>query len=245
MLVTIVAVAVTTLLTVVVTWWQAPVDRIDRGLFVHFDQRDAVPAAYAAFGVTLGVLAGVLVRRTIAAMAATIAAFALLRYLFEQYVRPNLLTSQHVRSPFRAPMIDGSGIGASLRPPNANDWVLSNQVVTSSGRIVGENGGIGPNGSFNFSVAPNGSAVLSGVGPCPGRIPLPPGGIRGHMTPAQDHAAQAAIQQCVNSFHLSSVLTYQPVAHFWPMQWYEAGCFLVAAALLGASSMWFVSRRLS
>jgi hypothetical protein len=122
--------------------------------------------------------------------------------------------------------------------------VLSDQTVNRAGQAIGQYGGIGSNGSFGFNVSRNGSAMFTGVGRCPNRIPVPPGGIRAHETHAQSSAVQAAIQRCVNSFHLREVLTYQPTSHYWPLQWAESGMYLAAAVLLGATCIWWVRRHL-
>ena len=55
-----------------------PVDRGAR-LSAMFDQRDIVPVGYAAFAFALGVTAGVLIRRTLPAMAATLVVFVAVR----------------------------------------------------------------------------------------------------------------------------------------------------------------------
>jgi hypothetical protein len=241
--VTLVAVVITGLLSLAVTWWQSPVDRLGQIPFSKFEARDVVPVAYAAFCVALGAMLGALARRTLAAMAATLACFALVRYAVQQYVRPNLLAAQQVATPLRAPPIYGGSI--AIGPPDPADWVLSDNVVTPSGTVIGHYGGIGPDGGFGFSVANNGIARFNGVGRCPNRIPVPPGGIRNNFhTPAQAHAAQAAIQRCVDSFHLREVVTYQPTSHYWPLQWSEAGIFLAVAAALGGACVWWVRRRL-
>jgi hypothetical protein len=244
-MVTVVAVTLTVLLSVAVTWWQSPVDRLNQALFDRFDQRDLVPAAYAAFAVTLGTLVGALVRRTLAAMAATLAGFAVVRYVDQQFVRPNLIAPMQLSRPYRAPTFLGPNtLGYTITPPNPNAWMLSDQVVTRTGQVIGEYGGIGANGSFGISLTNNGAAVFTGVGRCPNRIPVPPGGIRSHMRPSESHLVQAAIQRCVNSFHLREVLTFQPTTHYWPLQWSEAAIFLAAAALLGAACVWLVRRNL-
>ncbi len=59
------------LMSLMATWWSSPVDRVTMSLYTSFDQRDLVPIGYAAFAFAFGVLAGVLVRRTVPAMAAT------------------------------------------------------------------------------------------------------------------------------------------------------------------------------
>ena len=240
-MVALAAVAITGLLSVAVTWWQSPVDRVNASLFNNFEARDVVPIAYVAFCVALGALLGALVRRTVAAMAATVGCFAVVRYVVQQYVQPNLLAPSQLIRHYRAP---SRAYSRTLTSPNPADWVLSDNVVAPSGNVIGQYGGIGPNGTFGFNVSPNGSAVFSGVGRCPNRIPVPPGGIRSHLTTAQAHAIQAAIQRCVDSFHLREVLTYQPTSHYWPLQWLETGIFAALAVALGAACIWWVRRRL-
>lgn len=242
-MVTLAAVAITGLLSLAVTWWQSPVDRLNASLFSNFDARDVVPLAYVAFCVALGALLGALMRRTIAAMAATLGCFAFVRYVVQQYVQPNLLAPLQRSFHFRAPPVNGNSI--LLTPPNPADWVLSDQVIAPSGKVIGQYGGIGSHGTFGFNVSSNGSAVFSGVGRCPNRISDPPGHIRPqHPTPAQAHFLQAEIQRCVDSFHLREVLTYQPTSHYWPLQWFEAGIFAALAVALGAACIWWVRRHL-
>jgi hypothetical protein len=62
-------------LSLLVTWWSSPLDRAKGSLYSTFDQRDIVPIGYAAFALALGVTAGLLIRRAIPAMAATLVAF--------------------------------------------------------------------------------------------------------------------------------------------------------------------------
>jgi ABC-type transport system involved in multi-copper enzyme maturation permease subunit len=84
-LVTLAALVLTALLSLAVTWWQSPVDRLNQALFHNFDERDLMPAAYAAFAVTLGALVGALVKRTLAAMALTIGGFLFVDNLKHTY----------------------------------------------------------------------------------------------------------------------------------------------------------------
>jgi hypothetical protein len=242
LMVTFAAVLVTALLSLAVTWWQSPVDRLGQDPFRAFDVRDLVPVAYTAFGVVLGALLGALLRRTLAAMAATLVCFVAVRVAIGQYVRPTLFPPLTEKLPFRAPPFNGPS--SLIRPPNPADWVLSDDVVSSTGKVIGHYGGIGPHGTFDFSVAVNGTARFVGVGRCQNRIPIPAGGFHQHPTPAQAHAAQVAIQRCVDTFHLHEVLTYQPTSRYWPLQWSEVGIFLMLVAVLGATCVWWVRRRL-
>ena len=244
-MVALVAVAITGVLSLAVTWWQSPVDRVNASLFNNFGARDVVPLAYVAFGVALGTLLGALVRRTVAAMAATLGCFAVVQAVFQQYVRPNLLEPVRLSQHYRAPLLIGNPSHFGIPPPNPADWVLSDQVLSPSGKVLGQFGGIGPHGVFDLHVSKNGSAVFRGVGRCPNRISNPPGHIRPqYPTPAQVRFLQAEIQRCVNSFHLREVLTFQPTSHYWPLQWFEAGIFAALAAALGGACIWWVHRHL-
>jgi len=55
-----------------------------------FDTHGITPLGYAAFAFTLGVTAGALIRRTVPAMAVTLAIFAALQVAMPLWVRPNL-----------------------------------------------------------------------------------------------------------------------------------------------------------
>ena len=64
------------LLSLMVTWWASPIDRANANRFAvpFFDERGIVAIGYAAFAVALGVTVGLLIRRTVPAMATTLTA---------------------------------------------------------------------------------------------------------------------------------------------------------------------------
>lgn len=232
--VTLVTAVLMGLLSAAVTWWQHPFDLVNSVLWLNFDWRDVVPVAYAVFAVALGALLGAIARRTLVAMAATIVGFLGVRYLVTEYVRPILIAPLRSSLPFRL-QVTGTGTEAAIGPPQLNDWVVSNQIVTGAGTPVGgswENLG-------GFSVKGNGKAVLSGVGRCPNRIPVS-GGPHWHAIPATN----AALQRCIDSFHLRQLINYLPASRYWPLQWSEAAIFLALAGVLAAGCVWWVRRRL-
>ena len=208
-------------------------------MWLNFDQRDVVPVAFAVFAVALGTLLGAIARRTLVAMAGTIVGYFGVRYLVTEYVRPNLFAPMRASLPFHL-QLTATGTGSTIGPPKPNDLVVSNQIVTGTGRVVGQDGAIGPNGNLGVSnVKGNGTAVFTGVGRCPNRIPVSTGP-HWHTVPA----TQAALQRCVDSFHLRQVVTYQPPSRYWPLQWSEAAIFVALAVALGAGCVWWVRRRL-
>ena len=97
------AIAVTEGLSLLYGWWAAPIGQAARlapgsnfplGMspfsLLAFDAHGIVPIGYAAFGFTLGVTAGVLIRRALPAMAVTLVIFAAVQVAVPLAVRPNL-----------------------------------------------------------------------------------------------------------------------------------------------------------
>lgn len=90
------AVAAAGLCGLMVTWWSGPLDRSASENLAPmaplvFGARGILPIAYAAFAVVLGVTAGMLVRRTLPAMALTLAVFAGMQLAVPLAVRPHLM----------------------------------------------------------------------------------------------------------------------------------------------------------
>jgi hypothetical protein len=76
------------------TWWSSPIDNtattFPRMEPLLFAARGIVPIGYAAFAFTLGVTVGMLVRRTLPAMAITLAVFVAAQIAMPLLVRPHL-----------------------------------------------------------------------------------------------------------------------------------------------------------
>jgi hypothetical protein len=223
-------VAAAGLLSLAVTWWSSPVDRVNAAPFVAFDQRDLVPIGYAAFAFALAVTAGMLTRRTLPAMASTLAGFVAARVAVLHFVRPRLLPPLHLTSALQLAAGNGpvSSLGAGAI--SSGDWILSDQTINAAGQVIGQDGGIGPNGAIGFSLSLHGGVTLRGVGLCPN---IEAGGGR---------ASPTALQTCVDRLGLREVLTYQPTSHYWPLQWYEMAIFLALALALGGLCLWWVRR---
>jgi hypothetical protein len=226
--------AVAGVLSLMVTWWSSPLDRVGMNAFGRFDQRDIVPMGYAAFGFALGVTAGVLIRRTLPAMAAVAVVFTAARLAITQWVRPHLIAPLHL-----AVALDPTSTGfgrtsqgaGTLQPasPNIpNAWIYPTQIIDKAGH--------GLTSQFLATTCPQLGEV--GAGPPPG------GPVNRGQVPA---AVESALEDCVKKVGVTyhQLVTYQPANRYWTFQWYELAIYLAAAAILAGVSIWMIRRRRS
>jgi hypothetical protein len=222
----IAAIATSAVLSYPLTWWAGPLDHITGNRFaaMTFASRDIVPLAYAAFAFALGTTAGLLLRRTIPAMAVTLAVFIGIQVLVPSLIRPNLLPSTTVTLPISkttASQFTGvytSGGGAEFNidlPIPQGAWVLSAPPVEDSA------GQVATGSAYSNCLFPKTSGPSTKTG-------APP---------------VSQIADCLARYDLHQSVTYQPASHYWPLQWYEAGIFLALAAALSGTSFWWIRRR--
>jgi ABC-type transport system involved in multi-copper enzyme maturation permease subunit len=147
------AMATAGLFSLMVTWWASPVDRVAAISGSHesisfsrldplvFAARGVTPIGYAAFAFALGVAAGVLIRRTLPAMAVTLAVFAAVQIAMPNWVRPHLIAPVRTISALNPANLAGLGFSnnntmtviAGVNKPGA--WILSNQTITPAGQV--------------------------------------------------------------------------------------------------------------
>jgi ABC-2 family transporter protein len=135
--------ATTGVLSWAVTAWAHHIDHAnaDRITPLVYGARGIVPIGYALFALTLGVTAGMLIRRTVPAMAATLAVYVVTVVAMAEWIREHLMPARHITSPLEVNNLDGLMINPGTgrmrvfagTPDNA--WVLSNQAITSSGDV--------------------------------------------------------------------------------------------------------------
>ncbi|GII85815.1 transporter [Sphaerisporangium siamense] len=186
------------------TWWAGPLDGLGEDVTrmtpLLFGERGVAPIGYAVFAFTLGVTAGMFVRRTVAAMALTLALFTVVQLVMPTLVRPHLLTpvrkvvqiSESTVGEFRGRR-DGP-IDVEGKSPEAGAWVLSNRTLDGSGRHV------------------DSIPLAASSGPC---APSPAG------------LGRCFAEMTRLGYRLE--LTYHPISRFWPFQWIEFGIYAVLA----------------
>jgi ABC-type transport system involved in multi-copper enzyme maturation permease subunit len=225
------------LVSLMVGWWMSPIDTVDANRFSNalFGQRGFVPIGYALFAVALGVTFGLIIRRTVPAMAATLVAFIAARLSSSLYVRPHFMSPKVLSLPIGS---GGAGLGLNLtnngtvsvqagNPPYLpNAWDYSQQLLDS--------GGHPPSESYLQQACPNLGANLPGPGPVGAKAVQAPSG------------ANNAFQHCATKLaaHFHEIVKYQPANRYWAFQGIETAFFIVAALALSAFCFWWVKRRL-
>jgi hypothetical protein len=232
------------LLSLIVTWWARPLDLAAASRYDSFDSRALVPMGYAAFALALGVAAGMLLRRTVPAIAVTFLLFTVARVATTFGLRPRLLSPDHLVQPLD-PMSTGFGFAASpgillnslfngakssdldpAVPALPNTWIYSNRVVDGSGHDL-------TNTVLNATCP----GLANGGGA--GGTPAAPG----HVPVGQDaaDASRACITKMGATYH--QLVTYQPSSHYWALQWAELAIYGAAALAIGVFCVWWVRRR--
>jgi ABC-type transport system involved in multi-copper enzyme maturation permease subunit len=209
-----------------VTWWSSPIDKaateLPRMEPLMFAARGIVPIGYAAFAFALGVTVGMLVRRTLPAMAITLAIFVAGQIAMPLLVRPHLLPPTRSTIELTESNIDGfhwdeSGevlqVWSDAGPADA--WVLSSHSVDPSGHAVDT------------------ISMSSSSGPC-----APPAG------PPDEGTVTACLDE-IQRLGYRQEATYHPSSRFWPFQWYETGIYTALALGLAGFCFWRIRRRLS
>lgn len=138
-------------ISLMLTWWAAPIDdaggfpvgggsQISRFSKAIFVARGCAPAGYAALGFILGVTVAILVRRTVPAMAVTLALVAAVQFIVPTWVRPDLVAPITVTSPMlSAATLQQMQVGSEgnltvpIDLPGA--WIVTNQTVAPSGHV--------------------------------------------------------------------------------------------------------------
>jgi hypothetical protein len=143
------AMAVTEALSLMYAWWAEPIGRafnlgarttlFDQNQFssLMFATRGITPFGYAAFAFTLGTAAGALIRRTVPAMAVTLAIFAAVQVAMPLGVRPHLIPPDRTVATFASVQADDIGtLAATVVPGSPGAWIIFSGAVNAAGQPV-------------------------------------------------------------------------------------------------------------
>ncbi|WP_031155372.1 transporter [Streptomyces erythrochromogenes] len=217
------------LTSLAVSWWSSPIDRAVNGggatdtYFprldpVAFAARGVAPMSHTAFAFVLGVALGLVIRRTLPAMATTFALYAAVQIVVPMWIRSHLAAADRTTVPIEpdgAPISIQEGarqIVAHLEEvPGA--WVTSQQTLNAAGQPASV-----PSSFADCLRTESGPPALQQVDRC-----------------VADLGALGYQQQ----------VTYQPAGNFWALQWAETGLYLGLALALTGFCAWWICRRVT
>ena len=220
------AMAVTEGLSLMQAWWAAPLGRaaglgapsgpLTQGRFTQliFASHGITPLGYAAFAFALGVTAGALIRRTIPAMAVTLAVFVALQVAMPLWIRPHFAPADRAAIVLSPGNEAGGATGpggstltlvATSLPGQPGAWILSSGPVNAAGRPV--------------STTPAACSASSTENNLPD------------------------FDGCLTSQGIREAISYQPASRYWPFQWTETALYLALALALAGYCFRRLNRR--
>jgi ABC-type transport system involved in multi-copper enzyme maturation permease subunit len=235
-------------LSLMATWWASPLDKVNQNRFSasQFALHGFVPAGYAVFAFALAATVGLLMRRTLPAMAVTLAGFIGARLAVTYWLRPHYLSPVTMTQPLSSSNtgFDFSGpIGAhgtasvvaqAANLPNA--WVSGSSIVDQAGQS--------PTSAYLALKCPG-----IGTGPPPQQTLKAAGGLfSGHGSVGKVSGdVQNTFNQCITALSAKyhAVVTYQPANRFWTFQTIETALFVVLALALAGGCAWWVRHRVT
>ncbi|MGI5423162.1 transporter [Streptomyces sp. CA-179760] len=210
-----------------VSWWSSPIDRAVNGgaetdtYFsrldpVAFAARGVVPMAHAAFAFVLGVALGLVIRRTLPAMATAFTLYAAVQIVVPLWIRPLLAAPDRTNVPIETgtPISiqgDAEQIAVHLEAPGA--WLTSQQTLNAAGQPAPV-----PSSFADCLHTESGLPTMQQIDGC-----------------VTDLGALGYKQQ----------VTYQPAEHFWALQWAETGLYIALALALTGFCAWWIRRRVT
>jgi hypothetical protein len=142
------AMAVTEALSLMYAWWADPIGKatglgastsvFSGGRFSSwiFATHGITPLGYAAFAFALGTAAGALIRRTVPAMAVTLAIFAAVQIAMPLGVRPHLIPPDRTIATIESVDLDFGSLTATVVPGRPGAWILSSGAINAAGQPV-------------------------------------------------------------------------------------------------------------
>lgn len=250
-LTSLVSLSMAGLLSLAVTWWSSPIDSsvaegsgtgqftLSRISPAAFAARDIVPVGYTAFALAVGVTAGLVLRRSVPAIALTLTVTIAVQIAVPLVVLAHLVSANTTTVAITPENFDGARgedpthaktgttptslehASLIITSGDAGDWQLSSKTVDAQGKS---------------------DLTLPGwVLECRGTQGNTPAGAGVGQTPNSD---QACFDRLASEGYRQQVSVH-PASHFWPLQIRETGILLLGALLLSCLCFWRIRRDLT
>ncbi|WP_240687241.1 ABC transporter permease subunit [Amycolatopsis suaedae] len=220
------AMAAAGVVSLLLTWAAGPADQManDRFEAIVFSARHVAPVAYAAFAVVLGAVIGLLIRRTLPAMALTLLVFIAIQVAVPNLVRPYLMPPITISTPMTSEAINElRNLGGLTDRPTIGGLTIPDAWVTDTSELLTADGRPLDVAQFNKCIEPGGS----------------------HDSRREGGGTFGAAAQCLGDLDLHVTASYQPNHRYWPFQWLESAIYLTLSALLAVLGRWRIQRRIT
>jgi ABC-2 family transporter protein len=215
------------LVSLIVTWWAHPLDHVNGNRFSAeiFSVRGFVPLGYAVFAFALGATLGLLVRRALPAMAATLVIYVAVHLAVIGWVRPHLVPAKHVALSIQ----HARSLGYNEGPPGTPVHFFFDGATYPGSLVVSEHL------VDRAGDAPSGQALAQFVrAECPRLV--------SDRTDSNGISFSQCLTKLSGTYHLDVALI--PGSRYWALQLAETGLYLVVALVLAGGCFWWVSHRL-
>jgi ABC-type transport system involved in multi-copper enzyme maturation permease subunit len=204
--------AVTGAFSILLTWAASRYDQVQGNRFfaLSFASRNVVPLGYAVFAFVLGTTLGLLIRRTLPAMAATLIIIAVVQVLVSAVARPHLQTPVTEKVAFSAGAINEH----NANPMIPRDEPLQVDSYTIPGAMMLT--------SSSYLLNASGEKVYASQ-------------VQNCLNP-QDNSDSTL--DCIAQRNLHFEVSYQPANRYWPFQWRELAGYLALTLLLSGFVLW-------
>jgi ABC-type transport system involved in multi-copper enzyme maturation permease subunit len=201
-----------------ITAWASPLDKVDGWVVpLTYAARGIVPIGYAVFAFVVGVTVGMLLRRTVAAMAVTLL-LVVAAMVGGVFLRAQLVAHSTYQQALPAEWDGGISLSPGdpsmdirleVAPPVGASWVLSNQILNAAGAVY--------HGPYDPT----------------------------KCGPQADRQGPDQCRKWLAAQNLQQKVSYLGNDKFWALQWRETGLLLVASSLLAIFCFWWIRRRVA
>jgi hypothetical protein len=178
-----------------------------------FDLRGVAFAAWTLAAFAIGALAGMLIRRVVPAMAATLAAYGALAVPAALYLREHYLP----------PLVTRNLVSFYLTPPRSD--LIVRTWWTKGGTTLSQSAMTRVLNSMFVQTMPVVHSSKEGA------------------VAAQKLPTEFRVFHYLTQHGYTYWASYQPASRFWPFQWIESGWLLALSVLVIAATVWLVRRR--
>jgi hypothetical protein len=217
------------------TWWF----RTENALFIDrfnpakFETQGIVPVAYSVFAVSLCIMLGAWLKRTMAAIGIALFLFiAIVLIIVPNFARPH----------YEKPLSYNMSVLNQSSSPDSNTSMPTGAWLSVSQSVIGSN-----NKPLDWANPPKKCVVTNPPGFTGGSVGVHERAIVGPNVPNEQLASQnggpVISMNCLATLGYQSKVQYQPSYRYWDFQRIEAGLYLALSIIPIGITYWLVLRR--